>query len=123
MDLIIYYSEYGLNVNFKNCYQAKNETAIDRFFGTDLWRNIYENWNSKGPLIGIHRELIDLYKSNLLSLGYKDIRDQEGGCEPIMRNSNDAPLYRLIYASKHKRGNDFWNKVTERDPYGNRRLL
>ena len=28
-----------------------------------------------------------------------------------------------IFASKNKRGHDFWKKVTERDLYGNKRLL
>ena len=123
MDLIIYYSQYGLNINFKNCYQAKDETDIDRFFGTDEWRKIYERWKSKVSISGIHRELIDLYKGKLSALGYTDIHDQEAGCEPIMRNTKQAPLYRLIFASKHKRGQDFWNKVTERDLYGNKRLF
>lgn len=123
MDLIIYYSQYGLNINFKNCYQAKEETDIDRFFGTDQWRKIYEQRTKKGSISGIHRDLIDLYKNNLSLLGYKSIVDQEGGCEPIMRNTKQAPLYRLIFASKHKRGHDFWNKVTERDMYGNKRLF
>lgn len=123
MDLIIYYSQYGLNINFKNCYQAKDETDIDRFFGSDEWRKIYERWKAKASISGIHRDLIDLYKSKLSALGYADIHDQEAGCEPIMRNTKQAPLYRLIFASKHKRGHDFWNKVTERDLYGNKRLF
>jgi three-Cys-motif partner protein len=123
MDLIIYYSQYGLNINLKNCYQAKDETDIDRFFGTDEWRKIYERWMPKASFGGIHRELIDLYKSNLSELGYADIHEQEAGCEPIMKNTKQAPLYRLIFASKHKRGKDFWNKVTERDLYGNKRLF
>ena len=69
------------------------------------------------------KKLIDLYKNQLSKLGYEDIHDQEAGCEPIMRNTKQAPLYRLIFASKHKRGHDFWEKVTARDLYGNKRLF
>ena len=123
MDLIIYYSQYGLNINFKNCYQASGETEIDRFFGGDEWRRMYEKWQSKDAMAGIHRELTDYYKSNLHSLGYVDVLDQETGTEPLMKNSKQAPLYRLIFASKNKRGHDFWKKVTDRDLYGNKRLL
>jgi three-Cys-motif partner protein len=123
MDLIIYYSQYGLNINFKNCYRAKGETDIDRFFGSTEWRKSYEKWQIKGSMAGIHRELIDHYKQNLLSLGYVDIFEQDPGVEPLMRNTKQAPLYRLIFASKNKRGNDFWKVVTERDLYGNKRLL
>jgi three-Cys-motif partner protein len=123
MDLIIYYSQYGLNINFKNCYNAKGETDIDLFFGNTEWRKIYEKWQVKESISGIHRELIDHYKQNLHSLGYVDIFEQEPGVEPLMRNTKQAPLYRLIFASKNKRGNDFWKKVTDRDLYGNKRLL
>lgn len=123
IDLIIYYCQYGLNINFENCYQTKKECDIDRFFGTDQWRAIYEKCKVKGELNGIHRELMDLYKSKLNGLGYKDIHEQGSGCEPIMKNTKNAPLYRLIFASRHERGQDFWNKVTERDLYGNKRLF
>jgi three-Cys-motif partner protein len=123
MDLIIYYSQYGLNINFKNCYQSKTDTDIDKFFGSDEWRKIYEKWQSRSSMSGIHRELIDFYKDNLLKLGYLDIHEEESNLEPIMRNTKQAPLYRLLFASKNKRGHDFWKTVTERDLYGNRRLL
>ena len=43
--------------------------------------------------------------------------------EPLMRNtSRNAPLYRLIFASKHPLGNKFWEQVTNRDIYGQNKL-
>jgi three-Cys-motif partner protein len=123
MDLIIYYSQYGLNINLKNSYQAKGETVIDRFFGNLEWRRIYEKWKMKSSMAGIYRELMDYYKDNLDKLGYVDVLEEDPGLEPLMRNTKQAPLYRLVFASKHKRGNDFWREVTKRDVYGQGRLL
>ncbi len=63
---------------------------------------------------------MDHYKDNLKQLGYKEVlRDDETGDEPLIRNSQkNAPLYRLLFASKHPLGNDFWHKVVSRNVYG-----
>jgi len=97
---------------------------IDKFFGDGEWRKIYEKWKLKDTIAGIHRELIDHYKSKLRTLGYVDVVDSETGVEPLMRTTKTkAPLYRLIFASKNILGHEFWIKVTREDVRGQRRLL
>jgi three-Cys-motif partner protein len=124
MDLIIYYSQFGLNLNLKNCYQTKSATTIDKFFGDDEWRRIFEKWKLKDSIAGIHRDLIDYYKSKLHTLGYVDVVEPETGVEPLMRTSKTkAPLYRLLFASKNELGHEFWKKVTRKDVWGQGRLL
>jgi len=124
MDLIIYYSQFGLNLNLKNCYQTNSETAIDRFFGDDEWRRTFEKWKLKDSIAGIHRDLIDHYKSKLHALGYVDVIEPETGVEPLMRTSKTkVPLYRLLFASKNALGHEFWKKVTRKDVWGQSRLL
>lgn len=122
MDLIIYYSQSGLTRNFENCINLDTETDIDRFFGDREWRNIYKT-SQQGKSLGLHRKLIDYYKHKLSTIGYADIRDIEDGAEPLMKNSKEAPLYRLIFASKHARGHDFWNKVIKKDAFGQGKLF
>jgi three-Cys-motif partner protein len=117
MDLIIYYSQSGLTRNFENCINLDTETDIDKFFGDREWRIIYKEHHS-GRMPGLHRKLIDYYKHKLSTLGYADIKDVEDGREPLMKNSKEAPLYRLIFASKHLRGHEFWNEVTKKDVVG-----
>jgi three-Cys-motif partner protein len=124
MDLIIYYSQFGLNLNLKNCYQMRSETTIDRFFGDDEWRRIFEKWKHKDSITGIHRDLIDYYKAKLHALGYIDVVEPETGVEPLMRTAKTkAPLYRLLFASKNQLGHEFWKKVTRKDVWGQGRLL
>jgi len=124
MDLIINYPQYGLTLNMKRAFASTGETAVDRFFGDEGWRAIYDEWQRTRHL-GIHRRLIDWYKSRLQTLGYQEVRrDDEVGGEPLMRNvTRKAPLYRLLFASKHPLGSKFWHGVTHRDVYGQRRLF
>jgi three-Cys-motif partner protein len=121
MDLIIYYSQSGLTRNFENCINVEGDTDIDRFFGDRNWRDIYKT--SHGKSAGLHRKLIDHYKHKLSTLGYMDVKDIEDGAEPLMKNSKDEPLYRLIFASKHARGHDFWNKIIKKDAFGQGKLF
>ena len=114
MDLVIHYPEGGLNRNMKKA-SASEDSAINSFFGTDEWRGIFEKFGRMERTKAAHRELIDLYKGRLESMGYEDVTDRE----PLVRNvATDAPLYRLIFASKHPRGHDFWDKISRTDPGG-----
>jgi len=125
MDLIIHYPQGGLSRYMGQAFEKEEQTAVDLFFGGTEWRDIYEKYQSKQTRFGIHRLLMDHYKAKLQDLGYKDaLRDDEIGDEPLMRNAKKkAPLYRLLFASKHPRGYDFWQKVTRRNVYGQRRLF
>lgn len=59
----------------------------------------------------------DLYKSQLHRLlGYREFGEQS------MKSAKGA-LYRLIYASKHECGLDFWHKATKKYPSGQGRLF
>jgi three-Cys-motif partner protein len=122
MDLIIHYPEGGLNRMMKRAHASTQDTAVDGFFGDRGWRGIYE---AHGGKRGVHRKLLDHFKAKLRQLGYVDVRGgDEVGYEPLVRNvKRRAPLYRLIFASKHPLGNEFWEKVTSRDVYGQMRLL
>lgn len=121
MDLIIHYSQNGITRNLEQCYNSQEETIIDRFFGDDKWRGIFQQSTS---LTKIHRQLIDYYKAKLQTLGYVDVRDAETGGEPLIRNTKrNAPLYRLLFASKHKLGHDFWKSVTQKNVYGQQKLF
>ena len=123
-DLIIHYSQQGLTRNIKTAYQSNIETRVDRFFGTTDWRNIYAP-NGKPRKTGLHRELISFYKERLRSLGYQEVKQSdEILAEPLIRNKHsNAPLYRLIFASKHPLGDKFWREITRRDLYGQKQLF
>jgi len=119
MDLIIHYPQYGLNLCMKQASQAQGFKKVDAFFGGTAWRDIYAKYTDKPPARA-HSELIDYYRDGLKKLGYEEVRrDDETGEEPLMRNAQkNAPLYRLLFASKHQLGKDFWHAVTRRNVDG-----
>ncbi len=125
VDLIIHYSQFGLTRNMENFARLEESTIIDKFFGDEYWRNIYESLRRQNASNArIHRDLIDYYKSKLANLGYVSFNEQGSESEPLIRNAqNNAPLYRLLFASKNKLGNKFWAEATKKNVYGQRRLL
>lgn len=124
-DLILHYSQQGLSRYIGIAYQSQEETIVDRFFGTSDWRNIYSSWHNRPRKSGMHREFIDFYKDRLRSLGYQDVKQSdEMMTEPLIRNKRrNAPLYRLIFASKHPLGDEFWQKITKHDRYGQKQMF
>lgn len=113
MDLLIYYPESAINRNLEMFYKQNGGTAMDSYFGGSEWRDIYESNPNKRPC-ELTRPFIDLYEANLQKLGYHAI----GTYEPSFRGPSNSIIYRLIFASKHPRGADFWKKATSRDRNG-----
>ncbi len=124
MDLIIHYPQMALTRNMSKDCRAEKQTKIDLFFGGTEWRKIYEEYQRKEEHF-IHRQLMNHYKEKLLDMGYEEVfRDDEVGDEPLIRNAKrSAPLYRLLFASKHLLGHSFWRKVIRRDVHGQARLF
>jgi three-Cys-motif partner protein len=123
IDLIIHYPQMGLTRSMPVASTQPIGNQVDQFFGGPDWRPIFEA-HRRGEDAFLHRHLMDHYKSRLASLGYvESVRDDEVGLEPLMQNVKEVPLYRLLFASKHRLGNDFWRKILAKDPSGQRRLL
>ncbi len=99
MDLIINFSILDLKRNEDN-YRQGNDKA-DLFFGTNKWRNTQK------------REWLKLYRSQLKLLGFRAI-ENEDECVITVPGKSNAPIYHLIYASKNKRGLDFWRKTKKK---------
>lgn len=124
MDLIINYPEGGLNRFLSQAVSSSRETAVDGFFGNREWRVIYQESEAHGEA-NIHWRLIEFYKKRLQTLGYQEVlRGDEVGDAPLIRNvEKNAPLYRLLFASKHPLGHKFWIAVTRRDVNGQQLLF
>lgn len=118
-DLIIYYPQMGITREAPQQVQSQPPTSIDTFFGNTTWRDIYHR-HQRGDEAYLHRALLDHYKQQLAAFGYK-IEDPLP--EPLFKNTKDAPLYRLLFVSKHPLGNKFWTDVTNNLPNGQLRLM
>ena len=89
---------------------------IDDFFGdAGAWREIY----ATTPARRLTRALLDHYRERLSTLGY--LEDHYPTEVPV-RNSRNVPLYYLVFASKHQRGKEFWQKAIQKTETGMSRL-
>lgn len=85
------------------------------FFPDSSWQQKYEIAKTTGRPTG--RILLDAFEAGLESIGYGCIRDGV-----LEKNQKNVPLYHLIFASKHSRGSDFWDKITKRLQTGQIRM-
>ena len=90
------------------------EATLDRFFGTLDRRDLIPG---RGPERLTYRALLDLYEDQLRSIGYSVFDDRQQA-----RNRKGASIYHMVYASKHERGREFWEKISQRDHVGRVRL-
>jgi three-Cys-motif partner protein len=100
--------------NMKRVAHDPPQELID-FFTDRSWQQEYEKAAVTGKLKG--HILLEAYKSGLADLEYKDIRDYV-----LEVNRTNVPLYHLIFASKHRRGADFWDKIAGRSEAGQLRM-
>jgi three-Cys-motif partner protein len=94
MDLIINFSTMGIKrvVGVKD----KDQSSLTRFFGNERWREIAD-----GTTPHKNRDYIDLYLEGLKKYDYKIQVDPNVDNELPVKNSKNAEVYRLIFASKH----------------------
>ncbi len=117
IDLLIYFP-LGQNIKRQVRHRLaskKEDDPFDAYFGSRAWREACEK---RAGTIPFGPKLLDLYKDQLRTLGYKCV----GNLMPVVKNG-ERPLYVLIFASKHDRGEEFWTKVAKKEPSGQGRLL
>jgi len=118
LDLLIIFP-LGMNIKRQLHYQTSKmdleETTFDRYFGTQEWRSLCDTDTDGVNRIG--DRLLKFYMNRLESIGYSHVGDLR-----LIRNRGRL-LYHLIFASKHNRGRDFWNKIANREPDGQRSLF
>ena len=111
-DLIVTFHSWAIMRN------ARVEVAnVDRFLGDHSWRDRY--WPAMGdPSNPPTTVLIETFRTNLASrLGYRFFGDPQ-----VIRNTTGRPIHYLLFASRHPRGLDFWEKSSKRMRSGQRTL-
>ena len=91
----------------------------DAFFGTSAWRDAVRRFQSgETGAPDLATTLTDFYCNRLGTLGY----DYVAPLQRLMRNTINAPLYRLILAGKHPRAAEFFQKISRIEDDGQRGL-
>jgi three-Cys-motif partner protein len=110
MDLLMTIFD-GLDIkrNF-NLYKDKgNASSLGQFLGGNVpWKELKEA-----------KDAVELFKKRVQDLSYKTVQFKD---IPIY-NTKNAEMYFLFFASRHKQGLDFWQKITARDHRGQYEFL
>jgi len=117
IDLIINFPEgMGVRMNLHQ-YTDTERNALNRFMGSARWQQ--RQREAPTSFDEMCKGIADEYLENLKDLGYLSV---DSDWIPV-KTDKKALLYYLLFASKDPRGNDFWHKITRKDPYGQRHLF
>jgi three-Cys-motif partner protein len=111
MDIIVTFPIGFIKRNWKH-----ELNQLDNFLGGDGYKSAFlaaMRLDSRKA----SRILLDYYEGRLKDIGYEYPND-----EVWIPNTRQVKLYHLVFASKHPRGNDFWEKITKRSPSGQYKL-
>ncbi len=97
--------QHGMGIKL-NLHQytpdANEQSALTRFLGNESWKPLPRH-NAQEFFRGV----LEIYKQQLNQLGFRFV-----GNEVLIRSDKrNLPLYLLLYASQHPRGEDFWKKA------------
>lgn len=112
MDLVITF-----HIGNMKRFADQSGAKLDKFFPDSNWRIGYDTRRRSGDT-AMGAYLLGVYKQGLERIGYTHIDDKV-----FVTNSKDVPLYYLLYASKARRGKDFWDKISRKLPTGQGRLF
>jgi len=117
VDLLVLFADAVDAVRNIERYREQEKSNLDRVLGPDsCWRDRRESLPIRDS-ISIRNMLSDIYIEQLQKhLGYEAFDEYPITC-------SRGALYRLIYASKHERGLEFWKKISKKDADGQRRLF
>jgi three-Cys-motif partner protein len=118
VDLVILFADaYDIIRNHEFVYRKDPNSKLDQVLGPNSdWRSKLDNLSNPNHVT--KRKLFaDIYTSQLERLlNYKYFDEKVMTCRRL-------PLYRLVYASRDKRGLDFWKKALKEDSSGRRTLF
>lgn len=117
VDLVVLFPDAMDVVRNAEAYYLKQpDSKLDHVLGAGSdWRAEWKSLGSHAPA-DLRRWFAGKYRDQL-----RDVAGYEYFGEEVMRGPH-GPLYRLVFATKHPRGLDFWDKVTRKELGGQGRF-
>jgi three-Cys-motif partner protein len=120
IDLLITFQVNDLCRNATMALEGQQRRRFDTFFGTSDWARIVAMEQRANRSPGqTASALTEFYAERLGAIGYPCVQP----LHRLMKTTTDAPLYRLILASKHPRGAELFTKITKVEASGQRGLF
>ena len=124
---LIYLFPDGMDIRRNLERFLETDTRLDNVLGTTDWRERmkeelrrYPSLDENGVCPGATTLILRTFKDQLAKLGYIDVLS---GDEIRFKNRKQAPLYLLVFASKHPRGHEFWKKIQAIGAWGQRTMF
>ena len=116
VNLLILFPDYmDIIRNVEKTYSVQPDSNLDHVLGPDSgWR---ERWSSLPDQSAekVSKLFLEIYKKQLRThLGYSVFADE------VLRFRKNAPLYRILFASKNDLGLKFWQESTKKERGSNR---
>jgi three-Cys-motif partner protein len=106
-------------------YLSKDQSEVDDALGTNQWRHAIKEELRKytssedARCPGATKIVFQVFKEQLQKLGYKFVTS---GDDIRFKNSKKAELYCLVFASRHAKGHEFWQKIQVIEASGQRKM-
>ena len=107
MDIVVTFP-----IGFMKRNWGKELRQLDRFLGGDGYRKAFVEAMGQDPRKA-SRILLDHFEGRLDDIGYRYSND-----EIWIPNTRRVKLYQMVFASRHHRGSEFWQKIINRSPAG-----
>ena len=111
MDIIVTFPLGFIKRNWK-----QQLGQLDKFLGGEEYKEAFLDAMKQDPRRA-SRILLNYYEARLKEIGYAYAND-----EIWIPNTRQVKLYHMVFASKHPRGNEFWQKIISRSPKGQYRM-
>lgn len=112
VDFLLLFADAMDLVRNVETYVKQDQSKLDAMLGSDSdWRS---RWNAlqNRSAPNVRSMFLEIYKSQIQNkLGYRGFRDR-------VIEGPKGPLYSIVYASKHERGLEFWDKITKKERTG-----
>lgn len=118
LDLLLLFADEMELVRNVELYRndTRMDTNLDRFLGSEVdWRKKWDTLVNR-EASNVRQMFAEIYRDQLAKIGYTHFE-----VKPIP--TDGRPLYRLIYASKHRLGLHFWHIAEGQKLSGERRLF
>jgi three-Cys-motif partner protein len=123
----IYLFPDGMDVrrNLETRYLAKPYNDLDDMLGTTSWRDAIKEERKKYPPTDdpicpdADKIVLKIFKEQIATLGYPHVTT---GDDIQFKNSRQAHLYKLVFASRNPKGYEFWRKIQIIEPTGQRKM-
>jgi three-Cys-motif partner protein len=117
IDFIFTLQVNDLTRNIDDAMASAEGDRFDAFFGSPKWREVVRRFD-RGEIPRSDRAtaLCDFYGEQLGGIGYGHVEQ----LHRVMKNTRNAPLYRLLSASRHPRAAEFFRKIATIEHDGQR---